>query len=97
MGRHHAVDKEAGYKTFISPCASFPTAWDFKTAKELQNQTAEPRTSSPNQSPAPFAQLHLPGMDTWAWPHRPLIVDDLLCLLPTGQAGVVPSIKEWNK
>lgn len=72
MGRHYTVDKEAEYKTFISPSASFPTAWDFKTAKELQNQTSQHRTSSQNQSPAPFAQLHLPRMDTWAWPHPPL-------------------------
>lgn len=69
MGRHHAVDNEAEYETFISPCASFPTACDFKTAKELQNQTSQHRISSQHQSPAPFAQLHLPRMDTWAWPH----------------------------
>lgn len=70
MRRHHTVDKE--YKTFIFFCVSFPTAWDFKTAKELQNQTAELRTSSQNQSPAPFAQLYLPRMDRWAWPHPSL-------------------------
>ena len=62
MERHNTVDKEAESKTFISPCASFPITWDYKTAKQLQNQTSQHRTSSQNPSPVPFAQLPLPRM-----------------------------------
>lgn len=72
MERHSPVDKEAESKTFISPCMLFPITWDFKTAKQLQSQTSQHRNSSQNLSPVPFAQIHLPGMDTWHWPHLPL-------------------------
>lgn len=64
MERHNTVDKEAESKMFIPPCVSFPIIWDFKTAKQLQSQTSQHRTSSQNPSPVSFAQLHLPKMET---------------------------------
>jgi len=64
MEKHNTVDKEAKSNTFTSPCVSIPITWDFKTAKQLQSQTPQHRTSSQDPSPVPFAQLHLPRTET---------------------------------